>query len=462
MYTTKEAAQRLGISMRRVNALVASGDLEAQRFGRSWMLDERSVHERAERGRTAGRPKMNEKNERNLAPFTLMNRNHPVLDFVYNRRTRETADIVPREGIAWKPLGIGLRERTPNRYDLAAWIASRSIPDMRPNLAPVLRELAARHGIDLMFDSWGLNLSDQYWFKPVDIDVDWHDVNYFENGYEEALGETLLGGSAPAGNSTARITHSPDTATPGMLSKTWIHRDGTNLLVKSGTGNENREPYNELLATKLLARLLDDEDFVAYSLTERHGRAYSTCPTFVTSETELIPAADVLTAFGVTEGRDLHRGYLEAGQALGVSNLGRAVSKMIVADHLMANFDRHTHNFGLMREVETLDRYRVAPLFDNGCGFYSRATTDELEHGRYLWEAHPFRPYPSQQLALVEDLSWYDSSSLDGFLDDIADVLSLNAQLDERFIEAVQRQTAKQIETVNDLAAERRLLFPGR
>ena len=154
MYTTKEAAQRLGISMRRVNALIASGDLEAQRFGRSWMLDERSVHERAERGRTAGRPKMNEKNERNLAPFTLMNRNHPVLDFVYNRRTRETADIVPREGIAWKPLGIGLRERTPNRYDLAAWIASRSIPDMRPNLAPVLRELAARHGIDLMFDSW--------------------------------------------------------------------------------------------------------------------------------------------------------------------------------------------------------------------------------------------------------------------------------------------------------------------
>lgn len=79
-----------------------------------------------------------------------------------------------------------------------------------------------------------------------------------------------------------------------------------------------------------------------------------------------------------------------------------------------------------------------------------------------MWEAHPFRPYPSQQLALVEDLSWYDSSSLDGFLDDIADVLSLNAQLDERFIEAVQRQTAKQIETVNDLAAERRLLFPGR
>ena len=138
MYTTKEAAQRLGISMRRVNALVASGDLEAQRFGRSWMLDERSVHERAERGRTAGRPKMNEKNERNLAPFTLMNRNHPVLDFVYNRRTRETADIVPREGIAWKPLGIGLRANAePIRFSCMDRLTlhSRYASEPRPRVA---------------------------------------------------------------------------------------------------------------------------------------------------------------------------------------------------------------------------------------------------------------------------------------------------------------------------------------
>ena len=178
-YTTKEAAQRLGISMRRVNALIASGDLEAQRFGRSWMLDERSVHERSRGGRTAGRPKMNEKNERNLAPFTLMNRNHPVLDFVYNRRTRETAGIsraARRNRL--KPLGIGLRERTPNRYDLAAWIASRPFPICVRTSPPCCASWQPGHGIDLMSDSWGLNLSDQYWFKPVDIDVDWHDVNY--------------------------------------------------------------------------------------------------------------------------------------------------------------------------------------------------------------------------------------------------------------------------------------------
>lgn len=226
-------------------------------------------------------------------------------------------------------------------------------------------------------------------------------------------------------------------------------------------GNENREPYNEKLATRLLERLLEAGEFVPYTVTTRAGRAYSSCANMVTAETELIPAQDVLTAFAVSEGRDGHRGYLHALEELGVEGAQRLIDKMVVVDHLMANFDRHTHNFGLIRNAEALEGYRVAPLFDHGCGFYSRATTAELEARPYGWESHPFREYPSQQLALVEDLSWYDPSALDGFADDIAAVLGENPEIDERFIAAVQKQTARQITTVNTLAAERGLVVPG-
>lgn len=111
--------------------------------------------------------------------------------------------------------------------------------------------------------------------------------------------------------------------------------------------------------------------------------------------------------------------------------------------------------------MESLDGYRVAPLFDHGCGFYSRATTAELEARPYVWESHPFREYPSQQLALVEDLAWYDPSALDGFLDDIAEVMGENPEIDKRFIAAVQKQTERQIQTVNDLAAERGVVVAG-
>ena len=47
-------------------------------------------------------------------------------------------------------------------------------------------------------------------------------------------------------------------------------------------------------------------------------------------------------------------------EELGVEDGRRLIDKMIVADYLMANFDRHTHNFGLLRSVEGLDGYRIA------------------------------------------------------------------------------------------------------
>ena len=456
MYTTKEAAEILGVSTRRVNALIQSGDLHAQKFGRAWMVDDRAVRNRMKQSHPAGRPKLGEKDPRNLVELTLMNRNHAVIDFVYSRRTHTVGDVSPREGIAWRPLGIGMLGRTPNRYDVEAWLKARAIPDLRPNLASVLRALGLTGASDLMLESWGLNLSDQYWLKPADAQVNWHDINFFENGYEETLGPTLL-----AGAPIERISHSPDAATSGMLAKTWVRRNGTDYLIKAGIGNENREPYCEVLATRLLTRLLNEGEYVPYHLESSNGRTYSACPCMVDAETELIPAADVLVAFGVTEGRDLYQGYRSALDELGVTDGVRMMSKMIVADYLMANFDRHTHNFGLIRHAERLDGYRVAPLFDNGCGFYSRATTAELAQGRYLWESHPFRPYPSQQLALVEDISWYDPACLDGFLEEIAEVFGGNPALDAEFIAAAQRQTAKQIETVNDLARERRAFFPA-
>lgn len=357
---------------------------------------------------------------------------------------------------------------------LASFVA---ILGMRPNLPVALRDLAARNAPTLMFQSWGLSLSDPYWFRPEGAEASWAAINYFDHGYEEAFGDLMLAGLSPtprlgmtrgedaikvppSGRGPA-ITHSPDTATNGMLSKTWVRRRGVDYLIKGGVGNENREPYNEKLATRLLERLLEAGEFVPYTVTERAGRAYSSCANMVTAETELIPAQDVLTAFAVSEGRDGHRGYLRALEELGVEGAQRLIDKMIVVDHLMANFDRHTHNFGLIRNAETLDGYRVAPLFDHGCGFYSRATTAELEARPYGWESHPFREYPSQQLALVEDLSWYDPSALDGFADDIAAVLGENPEMDERFIAAVQKQTARQIATVNTLAAERGLVVPG-
>lgn len=460
MLTTKEAADILGVSTRRVTALISVGSLKAERLGRSWAVDEASVKSRAAEERLRGRPAASRTDPSNRRRNVLMSRNHEVLSFTYNLRTGETSGLESHDGIAWKPFGIGRREKLPNRYDLAEWLRNRAIPAVRPHLSAVLREFTAPTPTALMLDSWGLSLTDPYWFKPEGTEASWEEIDYRNHDYDEAFGEFVIGESDAALASNIS-TRSPDASTNGMLIKAWTRRDGTDYLIKGGTGNENREPYNEKLATRLLSRLLEDGEFVKYEVVDHHGRAYSSCASFVGGDAELIPAQDVLTAFAVTEGRDLHRGYLNALAELDVPQRQRLIDKMIVADYLMANFDRHTHNFGLIRNPETLDGYRIAPLFDHGCGFYCHATTDELESRPYAWESHPFREYPSQQLALVEDLSWYDPSALEGFMDDIAAVLSENPAVNERFIAAVQRQTARQIDAVNSLAAERGLIVAG-
>jgi excisionase family DNA binding protein len=55
LLTTKEVAERLGVSVRRVHALIQDGRLPAQKFGRDYQIDEKDLKRVAER--KPGRPR---------------------------------------------------------------------------------------------------------------------------------------------------------------------------------------------------------------------------------------------------------------------------------------------------------------------------------------------------------------------------------------------------------------------
>lgn len=446
MFSTQQAAELLGVSPRRVVALIESGDLVAERFGRSWMLDERSVKARLQSPKLAGRPKMGQKNLMSLKRYTLMNRNHAVLEFVYDNERKAASVERVCSGRAWAPLGTYVSGRQPNGIDLSVWLGRRYLPTLRPEASALMHAAGVSSSDALMFGSLGLNLSDQYWFKPEGADIDWHEVNFFENGYERQENAPL---------------RTPDSSTPGALEKRWERIDGVDCLIKGSSTSEEREPYNEVLATRLMGRLLQKDRYVPYVLTERDGRVCSACPTFATPETEFVSAHEVAVHAGITEGRDFYRGYAEACEKLGIADARTRLAQMIVCDHIMANFDRHRGNFGLVRTVETLDGWRMAPLFDNGAAFFSRAAVRELELKRFTWIANPFSEYPSQQLALVEDVAWYDPSLLEGFAGEVQDVLAQNPSLSPAFVERAARHVQRNIDAVDDLAAERAAVWAG-
>jgi excisionase family DNA binding protein len=57
--TTKQVADHLGVTIRRIQALVTSGRLPAQKFGRDYMIKEKDL--KLVENRKVGRPKKTEK-----------------------------------------------------------------------------------------------------------------------------------------------------------------------------------------------------------------------------------------------------------------------------------------------------------------------------------------------------------------------------------------------------------------
>jgi hypothetical protein len=54
---TDDAAKRLGVSVRRLTAMIRSEIVEAQKIGRTWVLEEREIERVAQLSRPRGRPK---------------------------------------------------------------------------------------------------------------------------------------------------------------------------------------------------------------------------------------------------------------------------------------------------------------------------------------------------------------------------------------------------------------------
>ncbi len=58
LLTTKDVAEKLKVSVRRVHALIQDGRLPAQKFGRDYLIDEKDL--KLVENRKPGRPRKNE------------------------------------------------------------------------------------------------------------------------------------------------------------------------------------------------------------------------------------------------------------------------------------------------------------------------------------------------------------------------------------------------------------------
>ena len=435
---TAEAARLLGVSPQRVTQLIRGGQLEGTMVGGRWLVDRASVQARRMSAPSrGGRPRVGR--GRDEFVFTLMNRGHEIREVVYNGRRKEFTHVGELLDGDRAPLGVFGQDGISDVVAFDMWWKGRGIPATRRGLQRVLDEAGVFVPEELAMRNLGLSLSDQYWIQPRGSDLAWDDINFFNNDFERVSDRT----DSYSPVSTSVGAH-PDNTSDGNLGKRWMIRDGRRMLLKEG-GALNQEPYNEVVATALHRRLLSEGDFVAYQLVEDGGATLCACEDFLTDEEEFVPAIYVDRLLPERGAWDSYQHYVRCCESLGAKDVELALWKMIVCDDIIANCDRHYRNFGIVRNVETLE-CRPAPIFDSGTSLWAGCSLDDLRGGEFRFQSRQFDPSPARQLLLVEDMSWFDPHDLDGFGDEALEILSRNSLLSERlpYIEkSLERRVAR-------------------
>ena len=108
---------------------------------------------------------------------------------------------------------------TPFRTNLSQWFKGRGIPSWRDKLDLLLHRLNINAPCELLDKALGLSLSDQYWLKPLNSNIKYEDINFFDNDfdYAEFMEASLSKNCSYIKN--ARVLITPNNTTDGMLKK---------------------------------------------------------------------------------------------------------------------------------------------------------------------------------------------------------------------------------------------------
>ena len=251
---------------------------------------------------------------------------------------------------------------TLNLQTLNDWFTKRQIPEKREGLAEARMSF---RGFEKNLHYF--SLSDQYWIKRTQKDS-WDKFNFFINYYSREVGKIFF---EPWNVIPDKITGaSPDRTTTGVLIKRWVQdENGVSWLIKAGSALYHQEPLSEVLASIMLGKM-QLIDHVPYELVVDGMRFCSKCRNFVDADTEFVPASAVYMREPRREGETVYEHLLAMCKAYEIEDAKSCIDRMIVADHILCNPDRHLNNFGFLRSASTGKILKFAPLFDCGSSYW--------------------------------------------------------------------------------------------
>ena len=291
--------------------------------------------------------------------YLLLNKDAVWLEFRCERN--EYLEVTAQEEV-WhtgqRPFGY---------TNLTDFLERRKAPKHRAHIAELLRQYGCQELDGYLDVTHALSLNDTFWVKRVDSSLKWNDVSLYRNPFNEVISEAAFDGSL---SSSSFSSTSPEFSTDGQYAKCWVREGNAIWLYKTG-GVFGMEPLSEYLASQLAACLCPDA--VTYDLGFYHGALISKCLLF-TSETFGLAKAAVLTKDRTVSG------FLRYFESIGS---GDAFRRMCILDALILNTDRHSGNFGVLYQNDTMQVQKMAPVFDNNRSLLFDLDDDQLKNAEW-------------------------------------------------------------------------------
>lgn len=227
--------------------------------------------------------------------------------------------------------------------DLIGWLESRAIDSRRANsrlLKKALR-ISPKDALTTVLKVQGAMVIDSYWFREEGSDITYDEVRFSENLFDKLA----LRGDPNSFNQP--YSRTPELTNIGSFEKCWRRKDGHWQMLKSGNDLEN---FSELFIYIFGKRM--GFEMASYELEDGYVRSEDfTNGASVNFE----PAAGI-----VLDNED----YTDNFNALLPlsEKAARQYVGMVWLDAVCFNMDRHTQNYGVLRDVETGEILSLAPL----------------------------------------------------------------------------------------------------
>ena len=310
---------------------------------------------------------------------------------------------------------------------LADWIENRGLPRGRSDLVNIQQEMDVKCSVELSFGSYALNLSDQYWVHKSGSEIKWSDVNFFKNDFKEVINFDFSG----IYENIKNIVIAPDLTVDGSLRKKWIINNNERYLVKGSRYDEMQEPFNEYIASNIMQ--LSGINHVEYGLIRNKSNniPLSICKCMADKDTDFITAQTVLD-MELKENRNEYDRFIQICGKYGINDAKERIDEMIVLDYLIGNTDRHTGNFGIIRNAENLEWIKIVPVFDNGNSFCHNINyIDDINkniNSLCMWMGGG----NYEKLNLIDYPQWYSKEKGNKFINTVINGFNKNEKMTEK------------------------------